>query len=343
MAGFRQLLHNTPDGLYCPPGDFYVDPVRPVDRAVITHGHSDHARGGHGSVLATPQTLAIMAARYGADFAGATEAASYGQAVMRGGVSVTLVPAGHVLGSAQAVLRWNGITIVVSGDYKRRRDPTCPLFEPVPCNVFVSEATFGLPVFRFPDAADEVAKLLRSVALFPERTHLVGAYALGKAQRIICLLREAGYDKTLYMHGAMASMNALYEKHRVALGPLAPATETSRNALPGEIVIAPPSAIADKWARRFADPIPAFASGWMMVRARARQRHVELPLVVSDHADWDELTETITEISPEELWITHGSEDALLRWSELNGITAHALDIIAMRMRTTDARLRPAS
>ena len=328
MAGFRQLLHNTPNGLYCPPGDFYVDPVRPVDRAVITHGHSDHARGGHGSVLATPQTLAIMAARYGADFAGATEAAAYGQAVTRGGVSVTLVPAGHVLGSAQAVLRWNGMTILVSGDYKRRRDPTCPLFEPVPCHVFVSEATFGLPVFRFPDAADEVAKLLKSVALFPERTHLVGAYALGKAQRIICLLREAGHDRTLYMHGALASMNALYEQHGVALGPLAPATDAARGALPGEIVIAPPSAIADKWARRFADPIPAFASGWMTVRARARQRHVELPLVISDHADWDELTSTIAGLRPEELWITHGSEDALLRWSQLNGITAHALDII---------------
>ena len=166
------------------------------------------------------------------------------------------------------------------------------------------------------------------MALFPERTQLVGAYALGKAQRIICLLREAGYQKTLYMHGAMDSMKALYQAHGVELGPLAPATSAARNALPGEIVIAPPSAIADKWARRFADPIPAFASGWMMVRARARQRHVELPLVVSDHADWDELTGTFTELKPEELWITHGSEDALLRWSQLNGITAHALDII---------------
>jgi putative mRNA 3-end processing factor len=327
MAGFRQLLRNTPAGLYCPPGDFYVDPVSPVDRAVITHGHSDHARSGHGAVLATPETLAIMAARYGEDFAGTTEAAPYGQAVTRGGVALTLVPAGHVLGSAQAVLRWKGMTAVVSGDYKRRRDPTCPLFEPVPCNLFISEATFGLPVFRFPDAADEAAKLLKSVALFPERTHLVGAYALGKAQRIIRLLREAGYDKTLYMHGALASMNALYEAHGVALGALAPATDAGRNSLPGEIVIAPPSAIADKWARRFADPIPAFASGWMTVRARARQRHVELPLVVSDHADWDELTATIAELRPEELWITHGAEEALLRWSELNGISASALEI----------------
>src|ERR1700761_4735950 len=327
MAGFRQLLRNTPEGLYCPPGDFHIDPVRPVPRAVITHGHSDHARSGHGTVLATPETLAIMAARYGADFAGATEALAYGQTVMRGAVTVRLAPAGHVLGSAQCVLDWKGMTIVVSGDYKRRRDPTCPAFEPVPCDVFVTEATFGLPLFRFPDAADEVARLLKSVALFPERTHLVGAYALGKAQRIICLLREAGYDKTLYMHGAMAVMNALYERHGVALGPLAAATGEKRNALPGEIVIAPPSAIADKWARRFADPIPAFASGWMMVRARARQRHVELPLVVSDHADWDELTMTFEELKPQELWITHGSEEALLRWAALNDISATALEI----------------
>jgi putative mRNA 3-end processing factor len=328
VTPFRKLLCHRPEGLYCPPGDFYVDPVRPVDRAVITHGHSDHARSGHGTVLATPETLAIMAARYGEDFAGATEALSYGKPVSRGAVTVTLVPAGHVLGSAQCVLRWKGMTVVVSGDYKRRRDPTCPPFEPVACDVFVTEATFGLPLFRFPDAADEVARLLKSVALFPDRTHLVGAYALGKAQRIIRLLREAGYDKTLYMHGAMGSMNALYERHGVALGPLAPATDAGRNSLPGEIVIAPPSAIADKWARRFADPIPAFASGWMMVRARARQRHVELPLVISDHADWDELTATIGELRPQELWITHGAEEALLRWSALNGIQATALEII---------------
>jgi putative mRNA 3-end processing factor len=327
MAGFRQLLRNTPEGLYCPPGHFHIDPVRPVAHAVITHGHSDHARYGHGTVLATPETLAIMTARYGEDFAASTQAARYGEKISRSGVSVSLVPAGHVLGSAQAVLRWKDLTAVVSGDYKRRRDPTCPPFEPVACNLFVSEATFGLPVFRFPNAADEVAKLLKSVALFPDRTHLVGAYALGKAQRIIALLREAGYAKTLYMHGALAGMNALYQAHGVELGTLAPATDAARKALPGEIVIAPPSAIADKWARRFADPIPAFASGWMMVRARARQRHVELPLVISDHADWDELILTAEELRPEELWITHGNEEALLRWASLNNVAATALEI----------------
>jgi putative mRNA 3-end processing factor len=326
----ESILCPKPAGLYCAPGDFYIDPVRPVDRAVITHGHSDHARSGHGAVVATAETLAIMAARYGEDFAGATEAVRYGQTITRDGVEITLVPAGHVLGSAQVVLRHKGMTLVVSGDYKRRRDPTCPPFEVVPCDVFVTEATFGIPVFNFPVAADEIARLLKSVAQFPERTHLVGAYALGKAQRIIRLLREAGYGQTLYMHGAMQSMNDLYQRFGVDLRPLAPATveKGTKKDFAGAIVIAPPSSIDDKWSRRFADPLPAFASGWMRVRARARQRQVELPLVISDHADWTELTATITEIAPGEVWITHGGEDALLRWSELNGIKARALSLV---------------
>lgn len=188
----QDLLCPKPEGLYCAPGDFYIDPVRPVDRAVITHGHADHARAGHFNVLATPQTLDIMGERYGAEFAHTREPAAYGQTVTRNGVEVTLVPAGHVLGSAQAVVRWKGLTMVVSGDYKRRRDPTCPPFEPVPCDVFISEATFGLPVFRHPDDKAEIARLLRSVTQFPERSHIIGAYALGKAQRVIRLLREGG-------------------------------------------------------------------------------------------------------------------------------------------------------
>jgi putative mRNA 3-end processing factor len=328
MTRPQDLLCPKPAGLYCAPGDFYVDPVQPVARAVITHGHSDHARAGHGTVLATPETLAIMDERYGLDHAQAKQPAGYGEVVNRDGVEVTLVPAGHVLGSAQAVVRYRGMTIVVSGDYKRARDPTCPPFEPVPCDVFVSEATFGLPVFCWNDAAGEVAELLKSLRQFPERTHLVGAYALGKAQRIIRLIREAGYDRTIYVHGALFRLNALYEAHGVDLGPLAPATVEGRGALPGEIVIGPPSAFADRWARRFADPVTAFASGWMRVRARARQRGVELPLVISDHADWPGLTDTVREVEPGELWITHGREEALLRWAELNGVPARALALI---------------
>ena len=324
----QSLLCPKPEGLYCAPGDFFVDPVRPVARAVVTHGHADHARAGHGTVLATPQTLDIMRVRYGDDFAGSVQPLAYGETVTRDGVEVSLAPAGHVLGSAQAVVRWKGITIVVSGDYKRRRDPTCAGFEPIPCDVFVSEATFGLPVFRHPPDGEEIAKLLKSVAQFPERSHIVGAYALGKAQRVIALLREAGYDQTIYVHGALERLNALYARHGVELGPLAAATTEAKRDFEGAIVIAPPSALADRWSRRFPDPVGAFASGWMRVRARARQRGVELPLILSDHADWDELTGTIDELRPGELWITHGREEALLRWAELNGVKARALALV---------------
>jgi putative mRNA 3-end processing factor len=328
MPKYEQLLCPSPAGLYCPPGDFYVDPVRPVDRAVITHGHADHARAGHGRVLATRETLAIMEARYGENYAGATQALGYHEAVDVNDASVCLAPAGHVLGSAQAVVRRKGVTMVVSGDFKRRRDPTCALFEPVPCDVFISEATFGLPVFRHPPDADEMAKLLKSVVQFPERSHLVGAYALGKAQRVICLLREAGYDKTIYVHGALEKLNALYESFGVNLGPLAPATTGKKADFAGAIIVAPPNATQDRWSRRFPDPVVCFASGWMRVRARARQGGVELPLILSDHADWDELTTTASELSPDELWITHGEENALLRWASLNGQKARALSLV---------------
>lgn len=330
------LLCPKPEGLYCGPGDFFIDPVRPVARAVITHGHSDHARAGHGAVLATPETLAIMAERYGADFAETRQPVAYGESVHRDDVEITLVPAGHVLGSAQAVVRWKGLTMVVSGDYKRRRDPTCRAFEPVPCDVFISEATFGLPVFRHPPDHEEIARLLRSIGQFPERAHMIGAYALGKAQRVIKLLREAGWDRTIYVHGALERLNRLYQDHGVDLGPLAPATQAAKQDFAGQIIVAPPSALQDRWSRRFPDPVGAFASGWMRVRARARQRGVELPLVISDHADWDELTATVDEIRPGELWITHGREEALARWAELHGIKARALALVGYEEEDED-------
>jgi putative mRNA 3-end processing factor len=328
MPKYEDLLCPSPAGLYCKPGDFHIDPTRPVDRAVITHGHADHARSGHGKVLATRETLAIMKARYGEDFAAAAQPLAYRDSVEINGVSVTLVPAGHVLGSAQAVVRRKGMTMVVSGDFKRRRDPTCAGFEPTACDVFITEATFGLPVFRHPPDTDEIAKLLKSVAQFPERSHLVGAYALGKAQRVIALLREAGYDKPIYVHGALEKINALYESFGVDLGELHAATAGKKADFAGAIVIAPPSATQDRWSRRFPDPVVCFASGWMRVRARARQGGVELPLILSDHADWDELVFTASEIKPDELWITHGEEDALLRWAELNGQKARALSLV---------------
>ena len=324
----QDLLCPRPEGLYCAPGDFYIDPVRPVDRAVITHGHADHARAGHGVAVATPQTLDIMACRYGEDFTGRRQPLAYGESLTRDGVEVSLVPAGHVLGSAQAVVRWKGLTMVVSGDYKRAADPTCIPFEPVPCDVFVTEATFGLPVFCFPPAADEADKLLASVAQFPDRAHIVGAYALGKAQRLIRTLRDRGWDGPIYVHGAMERLNALYERWGVDLGQILPATTGRKADFAGAIIVAPPSATQDRWSRRFPDPVLSFASGWMRVRARARQRAVELPLILSDHADWGELTGTIAEVRPGEVWITHGREEALARWCALNGVPARALELV---------------
>ncbi len=322
------LLQPTPRGLYCPPADVYIDPVRPVEKALITHGHSDHARPGHGAVLATGTTLKIMAIRYGEDFAGTTQAADWGRPVTLNGVTFTFHPAGHILGSAQIAVSWKGLTIVASGDYKRGRDPTAEPFEVVPCDVFITEATFGLPVFRHPDPAAEVAKLLASLRLFPDRAHLVGAYALGKAQRVMSLVRSAGWDQPIYMHGAAEKLTRFYEAEGIDLGEVRLVKAADRKALGGAVVLCPPGSMKDLWARRFPDPVTAFASGWMRVRARARQGGVELPLIISDHSDWDELRETIRETGASEVWVTHGQEDALVHWCGTVGLRARPLRIV---------------
>jgi putative mRNA 3-end processing factor len=318
----------TPSGVCCKPGGFFIDPTRAVDKAVITHGHSDHARAGHGAVLATQETLDLMRLRYGENFAGGTQAVAYGESLTLGGARVMFHPAGHVLGSAQIAVECRGMRIVASGDYKDVPDPTCAPFEVVPCDVFITEATFGLPVFRHHDAQGEIAKLLRSVALFPERAHLVGAYSLGKAQRVIAMLRQAGYDAPIHLHGAMEKITRYYESRGIELGELRAVRGTSKADLAGTITICPPSAANDLWTRRFPDPVPAFASGWMRVRARARQRSVELPLVISDHADWDGLTSTIAATGASEVWVTHGQEDALVHWCGTQGLKARPLDIV---------------
>ncbi|RJF68554.1 ligase-associated DNA damage response exonuclease [Rhodopseudomonas palustris] len=324
----HDILMPIASGLCCKPGGFHIDPVRPVERAVITHGHSDHARPGHGAVLATQQTLDMMRLRYGENFAGNTQAIRYGETLRLGDTTITFHPAGHVLGSAQVAVECGGIRIVASGDYKDAPDPTCTPFEIVPCDVFITEATFGIPVFRHPDAAGEVRKLLDSVALFPERAHLVGAYSLGKAQRVMALIREAGYDAPIYLHGAMEKITHYYAENGVPLGELRPVKGVKKAELAGTITLAPPSATSDLWTRRFPDPLTAFASGWMRVRARARQRGVELPLVISDHADWDGLTATIAATGAGEVWVTHGQEDALVHWCQSKGLAARPLDLV---------------
>ncbi len=311
------------------PNGIYIDPPEPQVRAIVTHGHADHARYGHGAVLATPDTIAIMKARYGEDAAGRWDELPFGEKRVIDGVTVSLHPAGHILGSAQVLLEYGGQRIVVTGDYKRLGDRTAQPFELVPCDLLVTEATFGLPVFQHPDPADEIARLLRSLAAFPERAHVIGCYALGKAQRVISLLREGGYDAPIYLHGAMLRLCALYEARGIPLGDLRPSLEMPKADLAGQIVIAPPSAIKDRWSRRLPDPVLAVASGWMSVKQRARQSGVELPLVISDHADWNELRATILETGADTVWVTHGREDALVYWSQQQGLAAEPLRIEA--------------
>ena len=332
----QELLVPRPEGLYCPPGDFHIDPVRPVPRALITHAHSDHARPGHGAVLATRETLDIMAIRLGPDFAAATQDAAWGETLRLGGAEVAFHPAGHVLGSAQIAVAAGGLRIVAAGDYKRAPDPTCAGFEPIPCDVFITEATFGLPVFRHPPAASEIGKLLASLAQFPERAHVLGVYALGKAQRVIALLRAAGYDAPIHIHGALRRLCDYYAGQGIDLGRIEDATlaRGSRERFAGALVLGPPSAFGDAWVRRFAEPLVGFASGWMQVRARARQRGVELPLIVSDHCDWDALTDTLTELAPAEVWVTHGREEALVRWCVLNDLPARPLHLVGYEDET---------
>ena len=325
MATSSHWIEPHPGGIYVKPADAWIDPGHAVERALITHGHADHARGGHGQVWATPETLAIMDLRYGKSEGNPVP---YGDGVEIGGVRISYHSAGHVLGSAQILMEYQGEKVVATGDYKRRRDPTCEPFEVIPCDIFITEATFGLPVFRHPPTSEEVGKLLATLALHPDRCVLVGAYALGKAQRLIGELRAAGYNKPIYLHGALEKMCNLYQDLGVDLGDLVPVLDTPKDAMRGSIVLAPPSALNDRWSRRLPDPITAMASGWMRVRQRTRQRNVELPIIMSDHADWDELTQTIRDVNPVETWVTHGREDALVRWCELNQIKARALSLV---------------
>jgi putative mRNA 3-end processing factor len=307
------------------PADAWVDPSQPQARALITHGHADHARGGHGTVWATPETLAIMGVRYG-DQNGCEVA--YGQSVTVGEVEVSFVPAGHVLGSAQIILDWGGERVVVSGDYKRRADPTCEPFLPIKCDIFITEATFGLPVFHHPETGGEIDRLLARLADNPDRCVLVGAYALGKAQRVIAEARRRGHHQPIYYHGALERLCNLYVEQGIDLGELRPVAGAAKADMAGHLVLCPPGALNDRWSRRLPDPITAAASGWMRIRQRARQKNVELPLIISDHADWGELTDTILEISPKEVWITHGREDALMHWCMTRQIKARELNMV---------------
>ena len=325
----QDILMPVPAGLCCKPGGFHIDPVRPVERAVITHGHSDHARPGHGAVLATQETLDMMRLRYGDNFAGSTQADRLwrGTEARRRHDQVSSRRPCAGLGADRGLLQGHlhrrvrrlqgrarsDLRAVRSGAVRRlhHRGHLRP--------AGVSPRRCGRTRSK---------KLLASVALFPERAHLVGAYSLGKAQRVIALLRLAGYDAPIYLHGAMEKITRYYESRGIALGDLRPVKGMKKADLAGTITLAPPSATSDIWTRRFPDPVTAFASGWMRVRARARQRGVELPLVISDHADWDGLTATIDATGAGEIWVTHGQEDALVHWCKTKGLAARPLDLV---------------
>ena len=320
-------IRPEPHGIHVVPAECWIDPSQAVAKALVTHGHADHARGGHGETIATPETLAIMELRY--QTREGARPVEYGETLrLPGEVDVTYLPAGHVLGSAQILLEHAGERVIVTGDYKRRPDPTCPPFEPTKCDIFVTEATFGLPVFVHPPIEQEVGKIEKALADHPERCVLVGAYALGKAQRVIAELRAHGHTDPIHLHGALEKMCRLYEDFGVDLGELRLVSDHAKDDMRGAVVVCPPSALNDRWSRRLPDPITAMASGWMRVRQRARQRNVELPLIISDHADWCELTDTIEEVNPHESWITHGREEALLRWCQLHQRRGRALALV---------------
>ncbi|HYM99648.1 MAG TPA: ligase-associated DNA damage response exonuclease [Aestuariivirgaceae bacterium] len=327
-SGPYRWIYPTPKGLYCEPGNFYIDPAQQVEHALITHGHSDHARPGHGHVLTTRETGEIMKIRFGAEAAGRLSEATLGKTMAVNDVKVRFAPAGHILGSAQIAIEHKGCCAVISGDYKRTADPTCLPFETMKCDLFITEATFGLPVFCHEPPDKEVARLLGSLAANPDRVHLLGVYGLGKCQRMIVMLRKAGYDAPIFLHGALVGLCSLYERLGVNLGDLQPVREREPKRYQGALVMCPPSAIADRWARRFGDALSCFASGWMRVRGRARQRGAELPLVISDHADWPELLDTIQETQASEVWVTHGREDALVHQLGLMGLKARALALV---------------
>ena len=323
------------DGLlYCIPADCYIDPQEPVGRAIITHGHADHARSGHGEVFATPETIAIMRTRYYTNDDTHETALKYGERHDLGhGVTLWFASAGHILGSAQAVLEYQGQRVVAAGDFKRHPDPTCAPFEVVPCDVFITEATFALPVFQHPPLEREVDKLIRSMAALPDRTHIVGVYALGKCQRVMKTLRLAGYEPPFYLHGALKRLTELYESYGQDFGEwelVSDIPRADRDRFAGKIVLCPPAQINDRWSRRFANPLPTVASGWMQIRARARQKRAEMALVVSDHADWGDLLRTCEETKASDIWITHGRVEALEYALKQRGIRAKSLDLIGM-------------
>ena len=318
----RDLVVLRPEGLYCEAGGFFIDPWRPVDRAVITHAHADHARTGHRRYLAAGEAREVMHARLGRV---SLQTLQWGESITQGDVRVSLFPAGHILGSAQVRIEHRGEVWVVSGDYKLEADPTCTAFEPVRCDTFITESTFGLPVYRWPTQAvlfDEINAWWRANA-DAGRASVLLCYAFGKAQRVL-----HGVDASIgpiVAHGAVEPLNAVYRAAGVDLPPTHRITEIDKTALRRALVIAPPSALGTPWIKRVGpDAADAFASGWMLVRGNRRRRGVDRGFVMSDHADWPGLMSAIQATGAEHIRVTHGSVPVLVRWLCEQGLDAQA-------------------
>lgn len=317
-------LSLRPQGLYCAAGDFYIDPWLPVARAVVTHGHADHARADMGEYHTSAAGLPVLRWRLGEQRYLAHE---YGEAFDLGAARVSLHPAGHVLGSAQVRIETGGRVWVVSGDYKRQADPTCAPFEPVPCDVFVTEATFALPLYRWPDTAAEIAQIVQWRDRCGERGEaaVLLCYALGKAQRLLAELRAFG-ERPVYAHGAIEAGVRAYREAGIAMVQTRPLQEGGgRDAHAGELVLAPPSALGSAWLRRFRRAQTGLASGWMRIRGNRRRRNVDRGLVISDHADWPALLASIDASGAGRVIATHGRSEALVRVLRERGLDAHSL------------------
>lgn len=319
------LLEHTARGLYCAAGDFYIDPWRPVDRAVITHAHADHARPGHARYLAARPAEGVLRSRLGAGMA--LDCVEYGEVRHLNGVQVSLHPAGHVLGSAQVRVEHRGEVWVVSGDYKLDADPTCAPFEPVRCHTFVTESTFGLPVYRWEAPQRIFAKVNAwwAANAAAGRASVLYGYAFGKAQRILMGV-DAGIGP-IFVHGAVQVLNEAYRASGVALPETLQVSEVARKFdFSRALVVAPPSAQATPWLRRFGDFSDGFASGWMAIRGAKKQRNVDLGLVLSDHADWPSLLRAIEASEASRVLVTHGSVPVMVRYLRERGLEADALE-----------------
>jgi putative mRNA 3-end processing factor len=316
------LLEVRDEGLYCAKGDFYIDPWGTVDRAVITHAHSDHARPGSRAYLTARPGEALLRARLGPD--AAIQSAAYGENVTLGTVSVSFHPAGHILGSAQVRIEHAGEVWVASGDYKLAADGTCSCFEPLRCHTFLTESTFGLPIFRWPAEAEVVAAIHSWWRGNQEagRASLLFAHPLGKAQRMLSLL-----DATIgpiYTHGAVERMNAIYRGQGIGLA--ATTHAGSSGEWPRALILAPPSSHGSPWERRFGAASTAFVSGWMRIRGTRRRRSLDRGFVLSDHADWSGLLRAVEETQAESIWVTHGFRAPLVRWLREHGRNAMTVE-----------------